>query len=112
MEQIALIRLREPFPNLLRNGFETAVRRVYDEEGMSPEERIGFIPDGWFEQTEILTSGESAKVFVCVEIEDSHPMGRQNSGAIASCTTRSTSMIAFCGCSCSTGMASMSAKSI
>ena len=38
---------------------------------MTREERIGFIPDGWFEQIAI---GESGPTLVCVEIEDSNPL--------------------------------------
>jgi hypothetical protein len=72
LERLALNRVREQFPRLKRNGFSLAVRKHIRTECAHWDEvpkSIGIIPDGWFE--------EKTGTFVCIEIEDSHPLSEE-----------------------------------
>jgi hypothetical protein len=69
LERLALNRVREQFPRLKRNGFSLAVRKHIRTECAHWDEvpkYIGIIHDGWFE--------EKTGTFVCIEIEDCHPL--------------------------------------
>jgi hypothetical protein len=75
LEQLALNRLHQQFPNLKRGGFSKAVRNAC--EGECVPKPIGIIPDGWFEERITQPHGFVLRTFVAIEIEDTHPLSRE-----------------------------------
>jgi hypothetical protein len=73
LEQLALLRLREQFPDLRRKGFSAAVRKVCDGE---LTEHIGIIPDGWLFDA-LQPDAPVFGIFTAIEIEDHHPLTRE-----------------------------------
>lgn len=79
LEQIALDRVRQQFPDLKRNGFAAAVRALDpDLKGY----RCKFVPDGWtVERIGEDIWGQDTVRFTCIEVEDSSrltPLKLQN----------------------------------
>jgi hypothetical protein len=73
LERLALVRLRDRFPDLQRKGFSKAVRAVEPGE-IGP---LGFIPDGWRVDNFTWADDSPGSVFTAIEIEDSHPLSRE-----------------------------------